>query len=535
MSRRWPAAWLTLLFVGLAALMTWPQVRVLGTHAVDDQDVFFNLWRLRWIAHALATSPSHLFHGNIFHPEKNTLAFSDAVLIEGVIAAPALWAGMRPVLVHNLVLLGGIVASAVGITFLARHLTGRTGAAVIAGIVFSFAPYRFDHFNHLELQWTVWTPWAILAMQRTIESGSVRHAALTGLFLALQMASSIYYGMFLSVLLAAVASAQVIVLPYRELFQRIRVLTLGAAIAVLLTAPYLLPYARAADQVGTRSRGDMTRFSARPRDYLAATPSNVLYGSQQSVSERRLSPGIIAPLLALTGLLLVRPTTRTISYVLGSILAFELSLGSFGLLYPFLYEHVAAFRALRAPARASVFVLFFAGLLAAQGAAALTASLSPRVRAAIVTALCAGLLIEYRVRPLPLVPYPNTPPPMHAFLASLPYGVVAEFPMPKPTSPPHHDPRYAYMSTFHWKPLVNGYSGFYPPSYFMRLKAMASFPDADSIAALRRDGVRYVVVHADGYLPGEYPRVLEQLTKLGLARMAEFVDGWSVATMMELR
>jgi hypothetical protein len=45
--------------------MTWPQALILKTHAFDHHDVFFKLWRLRWIAHALSTSPAELFNANI--------------------------------------------------------------------------------------------------------------------------------------------------------------------------------------------------------------------------------------------------------------------------------------------------------------------------------------------------------------------------------------------------------------------------------------------------------------------------------------
>ena len=45
---------------------------------------------------------------------------------------------------------------------LARYLTGSRAAGVIAGIVFAFAPYRFEHYMHMELQWTMWMPLAFL-------------------------------------------------------------------------------------------------------------------------------------------------------------------------------------------------------------------------------------------------------------------------------------------------------------------------------------------------------------------------------------
>ena len=526
----------TVLFVVLTVFMTWPQALVLKTHALEHQDVFFNLWRLRWIAHALATSPGDLFNGNIFTPERGVLAYSDAMLVEGVLAAPLLWAGLPPVLVHNLMLLGPIVASAVGIFVLARHLTGSTGGALVAGIVFAFAPYRFEHYMHLELQWTVWSPWALWALQRTIETGTVKFGLLTGLFLALQMASSVYYGIFLLMLVAVVGMLQLITLRGPHLMRAARAFVLGTALAASVSAVYSLPYSAASARVGTRTTPEIKTFSARPRDYRLTTPTNLLYGySYAGPPERQLSPGIVPPLLALVGLLLIPPTAPMIAYLIGLLVAFELSLGSNGHLQPLLYEHVGVFRGLRAPARASAFCLLFLGVLAAQGLGAITASLRSTWRHAIAALMCAFVLLEYKVGPLPLVRYHNESPPLYVLLTRLPRGIVAEFPMPRPGWPPGHDPRFAYMSTFHWMPLLNGYSGFYPPSYLNRLARLARFPDAASVAALKRENVRYVIVHDDGYPEGERLRMVERLLRLGLARLADFDDGWGIGTVMELK
>lgn len=530
-------AGVTILFVLLTLIMTWPQALVLKTHAYDHQDAFFNLWRLRWIAHALSTSPAELFNANIFEPDPGVLAYSDAMLVEGVLAAPLLWAGVPPVLVHNLMLLGAIVASGVGNFVLARHLTGSAGGALAAGLIFAFAPYRFEHYMHLELQWTVWSPWAFWALQRTIETASIRLGLLTGLFLALQMTSSMYYGVFLFVLIPTVALLQLLTLRGRRLGRTLRALVLGAALAASVSAVYSIPYTAASARVGTRPVDQVKENSAEPGDYRAATPTNVLYGSiYAGANERRLFPGILPLLLALVGLLLVPPTIPAIAYLIGLVLAFELSLGANGLLYPLLYEYVGVFRGLRAPARASAFFLLFLGVLAAYGTAALTAAMTPGKRRAAAALICTILLLEYRVGSLPLVAYHNEPPPLYRLLATLPRGVVAEFPMARLDWAPHLDPRFTYMSTFHWMPLLNGYSGFYPRSYLNRLVRVARFPDEASVASLRRENVRYVIVHDDNKFPDwERIRVVERLMSLDLKRLGDYKDGWGVGTVMELK
>ena len=182
-----------------------------------------------------------------------------------------------------------------------------------------------------------------------------------------------------------------------------------------------------------------------------------------------------------------------------------------------------------------IFVVFFLAALAGYGFVALTASLSPRSRGLAAAAVCAVLLAEYRVRPLDLVPYPNTAPPLYAWLATQPRGVVAEFPMPT-EGLPGPDPEYAYLSTFHWQPTVNGYSGFYPVSYLNRLDAVGDFPDEASLVRLRGDGVRYLIVHLAGYDRDVGDSMLRRLRDdVGLAQLTELSDGRADAVVFGLR
>src|SRR5262249_39425329 len=120
----------------------------------------------------------------------------------GVIAAPLIWLGVAPVLVHNIMLLGAIVLSAAAMFALVRYLTGSHGAALLAGTIFAFAPYRFEHIMHMELQWAMWVPLAFLALHKTIERARIRDGLATGAAVALQVLSSIYYGVFLATLLS---------------------------------------------------------------------------------------------------------------------------------------------------------------------------------------------------------------------------------------------------------------------------------------------------------------------------------------------
>ena len=73
----------------------------------DNGDALLNMWTIGWVAHQLPRDPRHLFDANIFYPERLTLAYSEAMIVQGALALPVIAAGGSPVLAFNLVLLAG--------------------------------------------------------------------------------------------------------------------------------------------------------------------------------------------------------------------------------------------------------------------------------------------------------------------------------------------------------------------------------------------------------------------------------------------
>jgi len=316
-------------------------------------------------------------------------------------------------------------------------------------------------------------------------------------------------------------------------------LTAGALLAIAIVGVYAVAYLHARDRVGEREPEQIRIFSARPTDYLVTAEGNWLYGKWQEPSnqERRLFPGAVPILLAIVAVLLRVPSRIMVAYVLGLVAAFEASLGFRGYVYAFLFDHLSAFHALRAPARLGIFVVFFVAVMAGFGYRYLTNALGARARVTLLVVLTATVLVEYFTA-LTVVAYPNTPPPVYKLLAAQPPGVVAEMPMPKANALPGWDAKYAYMSIFHWKPLLNGYSGFYPPTYIRRLLDVRRFPEPFALRVLRQDGARYIVVHERGYGDDRaaYENVLATLdASADVLDLGRFSDGDGDATVYVFR
>ena len=498
------------LLSALTVIITWPQALHLGTRVPGHDDPLFSIWRLAWVAHALAYDPSHLFDANIFYPHVRTLAYSDAMLFEGVVAAPFLWAGMNPVLVYNLMFFAGIVFSGAGMFVLVRYLTGDIRAALVSAAVFTLAPYRIEHLFHLELQWTVWMPLTLWALHRTFDEGTLEFGALTGLFLWLQIISCVYYGAFLGVIVSALALLLIATRP-RQARRAILPLCCGALLAAVLTLPYAMPYLAATQALGPRMEGDVLTFSAEWGSYLAAPQQNWLWGWTAwrfGGNERHLFPGVAAVVLALGGFAW-RPRRIVWMYAALAVLAVELSLGLNGALYRWLYDHTFAFRGFRAPARFAILACCAMSVLAGFGFLYLERRLlagSPARRLVLVAALIA-IGVESGSSPLVLAAQSTTVPPVYRFLQGVEQSVIIEFPVDD------YDPAYMFWSTYHWHLLVNGYSGYAPGDNVDTMAMMKSFPDDESVTRLQELKVRYILIHQAFYQQDEYADLMGEIAR----------------------
>jgi hypothetical protein len=413
--------------------------------------------------------------------------------------------------------LGSFLFAAMAAWALVRRLTGSTRAGIIAGLIFAFTPYRFDHYMHLELLWSGWMPLTLIAVHRLFERGTAGSGIVVGLLLAAQGFSCIYYAVLFGTVLAAFCAVLAVSVSRARLARVSISLGCGALVAVTILAPYLMPYRHARTTVGERSAGEALLYSAGPTHYLAATPGNLLYGSvseRLGRHEKRLFPGLVA--IALAGVGLWPPLCRRrVAYLVALVLAIDLSFGPRGLFYDLLREYLLPFKGVRAIARAGGIALLMVGVLAGFGWARLENVSRVRERArtaAVFGIVVAAIMLEYATMPLKLLPAPTRPEPVYQWLAAqADGGAVLELPVPDVYTAPLLDPQFMYQSTFHWHPLVNGYSGNVPASYLDVMHRMQTFPADAEIERLRATGVRYVIVHERYYGPSRYRQVTDAL------------------------
>ena len=163
--------------------------------------------------------------------------------------------------------------------------------------------------------------------------------------------------------------------------------------------------------------------------------------------------------------------------------------------YPALHAAIPLFQAVRVISHIGLVVLLMVAILAGFGVATLMRSLSQQRIAAAFAAAFIFLLVNGESLRAPVgLNWFDGVPAIYDRLAAERGAVVVEVPFPIPQQWFLNAP-YMVNSTRHWRPLLNGYSGFRPPSYEKSYQAIQRFPSPESLIALSALGVTHVVVH----------------------------------------
>lgn len=501
---------------GLTALMTWPLVTDpggLGRLRLNDGR--WSIWVVSWVAHAITSNPLQILNANIFYPHPRALLMSEPNFIAGLLGAPAWILTGNPLLTHNVALLMAFVLAGGGTYYLARRVTANRTAAAVAAIIFAFSPYMFAHTAHIQLEMTAGLPLVLLMIHRHADQPSVRRGAAIGLAVAVQTLACGYYG----VLTALVAPAAMVFFAVSRGLWRSRPYwsgaAAGAATAALVAVPLFLPYLDLRNTTGfTRGLADSQVYSAVWQSYLASAAwAHRWWLPAIAGFQDVLFPGILAVTLGVAGAWLGfrAPERRelVVFYTLLVILAFWLSLGPAGGLYNVLYESIVVVRFLRAPSRLGLGVILGFAILSAVAVERLAARVRGRWRG-VLAAVPLLAVLDLVMIPIAFDPMPRVSA-AYRMLGTLPRGVVAEFPFYWRTSDLQHHAGYMLYSTYHWQPMINGYSDIFPPDMGRVSQTLAGFPAQPALDLLRERGTRYLVVHYPRYRPEVRLQIEQQL------------------------
>ncbi|MFC2166961.1 discoidin domain-containing protein [Acidobacteriota bacterium] len=519
-----------ILFVVLTLLMTYPTVLKMGTSVRDLGDPLLNTWIMAWNAKAI----THLdfkdyFNANIFFPHKRTLAYSEFLIPQSLVALPALLVSKNPIFAYNFILLLSFLTSGFGAYLLARYLTSSTSGGIIAGVIYAFSPFMFHQLGHLQVITAGGIPLALLFLHKFFLSERYKHLLLFTLFFLLQILANGYYAMYLSLFAGLYILLYVVTRNKYKDWEFWLKMALFVCIVFAVAGPFFSQYFLLREEMGFVRHG--IGSSASLTSFLATAPMNRIYGNLTSVflkPESALFPGVLAFMLAAVGFIRSRrwnktwkPLVRkyTIIYSVILFISFLFTFGSKGP-YILLFKYVPGFNGLRVASRFHIFVMLSIAVLAAFGIKSILSVSHSKKKFAnsAIVLLVMLILLEYLSIPLPMdtVPAKENIPEVYKWLkAEKGDFALLELPLPKLMEERAwiESPRL-YYSTYHWKKLVNGISGYFPLLYSELRRRWEREPLEHNIHDLQTLGVKYIILHSSLYEEEELNRLMSDISKL---------------------
>jgi hypothetical protein len=505
-----PAYWLA---IAAAILWTiWPLVShawccVVDTRALYpdvwrtiEPDIWLQIWILAWGAHILPTDPLALYQANAFAPTANSLARSDHLLGMLPVFAPVWWLTGNPVFAFQLTAIASYLVCGFAMYAMLRHFD--CGRPVAAGVAVLWAVMAFrvhDGLARAQLLQYQYLPLIVLFFDRFLERGRRRDLAGAAVFLLLQTMTAYWHAYFAVFTAAATILASAMSRAIRDtkrLASALGVLVAVGAVLVVTSLPYL-EMSREGQLVPKALPAKLSWYFASPSFPLVVSVAMIggLVCGLRAGGRLRRATSLFA-LIAAAGVSLSLASGAEASSFLERMVALPRDLA---------VALVPGFRYLRDQYRFLTLASLGIYALAAIGIQAGYAALRERWQPAAPLALAALLLIA--AAPLATLQIPVTPalatsepPPVYAWLAEHgDGGTVLELPISKNLGDAYLDAGYMFFSTWHWLPLVNGYTGHPPRAHYDRMRALAArLPDDEAVDALVAEtGLRWIVVHGD--------------------------------------
>ncbi len=499
-------------------------------------DMRLIVWILSWVNHALMTDPTRLFDAPINWPAPGQLTGCEHFASSQVLFAPVFWATGNGVLAANWTALASYPLAALAMERLVRRLGCGGPAAWLSGLIFALGPLRVPA-NLQVLQYAnLYLPLLYIAVIHLREHPDAARSALLALVLGMGVFSSYY----MAVMLAVVGTFFGLLELRRTGTGRLRFALLAVAVAIVCLALLLAfsrPYFR-------RPETSNLLAEAAAKSGIAVT---VLWPSLPDWSGLF---GGVSLLLAALGLLTLRggfaPTGRVariglLFAAVGGILALGPDLHVHGWHVPLPFALIAGSGALffRAPVRFIVVAGFGEALLGAAAFDRVTRALGKPMRAGLLAAVVGAVVLTrgpvFNGTSLQAIASPDATT-LFADIGKLirDFGDGPLLELPALDSPGVRDSEAMMHATWHWAPLVAGYTGYSAAHRAFLERTVRRFPSPEALTDLvDATHVRWLLLKpAKNWKPDAREGLLRSLAVSRLIGGMWEMGGWTLVRIM---
>ena len=552
----------------LTAIFTFPLVfklksYILGTYTSDEP--FGWLSYFWWLKYA--------FQNHLPYTKYSVIAAPFGIDISSYIIYP-FWNAFTKwlsvfvgyILSYNIQILFSFALSGVTMFYLAFAVTKDKISSLFSGVIYAFCPYHFARaWQHLSLAQIQWMPLYLLSLVKLKERPGYKNMFLSIGAIFLLASSELHYfyfayiatGLFLVIYFIFCKKKSGDYLPFLK--KTLVVIAAGIIFVIPAVANTVLKKAflqkesiRPSAWSVVRPFDDLFAQSARPLSYFLPSTAHPVFGRftesfigtsiyGESLTEHTLYLGWIPLILAFVAFISWkrRKKLRVTSYELRvtdkepfyigffaflAIAAWLFSqppwweIGSIKIYMPsfFVYRLLPMFRA---SCRFGILVMLAIAVLSAFGLKFILEKFSDRrIRAIVICTFFSLLLFEFWNYPPLKVINVGRFPQVYYWLKEHPgYIIIAEYPLDA-GSP---NELYKFYQTLHEKKIINGST---PYSYANKVaKKIIKLSSQNTAGILKRIGVKYALVHREGYLETDLIEDREELDKIPKNKGLKFI------------
>lgn len=548
---------ITIFFIILTAIFTYPFIFRMNTSIAGWQSTdepFAALWNSWWYKYAfehhlddsyysVIAAPYGVKTGGTVYPVWNFLYRWSSILTNDIFP-------------FNIQVFLSFILSGISMYYLTFYLTGKNIPSLFSAVIYAFCPYHFARaWQHLGLAQIQWMPLYLLTLIRLKEHLNPRNLFLCIIGILLVNSFELHYAIFMCI-------CTILFLVYYRLFYKkidsklffalFIVMAVGAVL--VLSTPALgslknMLFQRNAIQPSVwslvRPFEDLFSQSARPLSYFLPAIAHPILGKLTeyfvgsplygvSLTEHTLYLGWTSIALAFIAFRRWRlnkklPITDKEDFYIAfflflalatwlfsqppwwNIFGFKLYMPSF-LMYKIL-------PIIRAYCRFGILVMLAIAVLAGFGLKFILERLrAQKIKIAISVLLCGLVLFEFwNYPPFKIVDVSNVPYAYYWLKEQTGDFTVAEYPLDTDGG----NVMYMFYQTIHEKRIINGtVPGTYPNSVS---KTIAKLSDSNTAGILRWMGVKYILLHRQGYLNTGLIEDEEELKKISQSPEFKFV------------
>lgn len=469
-----------------------------------------------WIAiancHNLGSGWADYWSGNVMYPYDHGFAFAENMLGLVPFVCPVWGLTANPILTVNLVCFLLLWLGAVSTYWVLRRMIGGVLPSLTGAVIFAFYPWilRIYSLGRIHMVAVLWLPLVFYLNWRFWREGRMRHLLGMAAFWLWTFLINIYLGVFLTLFVGVWNLLWFF--HERQLFPWKRILRWAAAVFLvwLVMVPIFMVYYQTGREMGiVRTLDNQMQYTGPVWSWFTTSEENWLWGqklrllpqSNMGAVEDFMFPGFVVLALFAASFFVrgLPPWLKSMRWCGLAMMIFAVGpyAEGFGgrIPMPFiLFWHLfPPLRATRNPHRMGLLVV----LAAAFAAAWLLTRLAQRRKSAVWLNLLLLALItveSFSSARIGTALSGRDAAFYRGLRQEAGQGVVIELPVNRWV-----DLNAVVASTFHWRRVVNGVTGFWPPLQCQLEREMQEFPSAHALRLLQALLVETIVLHEGLY------------------------------------